>query len=101
MWIILIIFGLLQIWECALNWCTLKPIHKHILDICLLVLVILDRHVLVGVNPCGRCVIVVPLPQIPKLLKKSQNIDFKICEFFKSLKSSELSEGLIIVPTPI
>ena len=37
-------------------------------------------HVLVGVNPCGRCTIVALLPQIANLPKKSQNNDFKICE---------------------
>ena len=67
----LIIFGLLQIWECTLNWFIVEPVHKHLLDICHLLLEILVGHVLVGVNPCGRCAFVVPLPQIAKLLKKS------------------------------
>ena len=34
----------------------------------------------VGVNPCGRCVVVAPLPQIAKFPKNSQNNDFKIYE---------------------
>ena len=46
----------------------------------LIVLEFLAGHVLVSVNPCGRCVVVAPLPQIAKLPKKSQNNDFKICE---------------------
>ena len=37
-------------------------------------------HVLVGVNPCARCTIVAPLPQIAELPRKSQNNGFKICE---------------------
>ena len=37
-------------------------------------------HMLVGVNPCGRCAIMTSLPQNAKLLKTSQNISFKICE---------------------
>ena len=30
-------------------------------------------HVLVGVNPCGRCIVVAPPPQIAKLSQKLQN----------------------------
>ena len=40
----------------------------------------LARHVLVGVNSCGRCVVVALLPQIAKLREISQNNGFKICE---------------------
>ena len=41
---------------------------------------VLGEHVLVGANPCERCVVVPPLPQIANFLQKSQNNDFKICE---------------------
>ena len=37
-------------------------------------------HVLVGVNPCGSCVVVAPLPQIAMLPETSQNNGFKIFE---------------------
>ena len=30
----LVVFGLIQIWECALNWVTVEPVHEHLLDIC-------------------------------------------------------------------
>ena len=30
----LVIFGLIQIWECALNWFTMEPVHEPKLDIC-------------------------------------------------------------------
>jgi hypothetical protein len=32
---------------------------------------------LVGVNPCGRCIVMAPLPQTAKFIKKSQNNGFK------------------------
>jgi hypothetical protein len=41
---------------------------------------ILVRHVLVGVNPCEKCRVVAPLPQIAMLPTKLQNNGFKICE---------------------
>ena len=28
------ILGLNQIWDCALNWSTVEPVHECILDIC-------------------------------------------------------------------
>ena len=28
------VFGLIQIWECALNLFILEPVHKHLLDVC-------------------------------------------------------------------
>jgi hypothetical protein len=43
-------------------------------------------HVLVGINPYGRCVrtvVVAPLPQIHKLPKTSQDNGFKICELIE------------------
>ena len=115
----LTIFGLIQIWECALNWFTMKSAHKPKFDIChlyglgqhilnmffcwfllckwfpidlkicvtfkcsifqTLPLGFLLGHVLVGVNPCGRCTVMTHVPQIAKLPKKSQNDSFKICE---------------------
>ena len=30
----LVVFGLLQIWECALNWFTVEPLHECFFDIC-------------------------------------------------------------------
>ena len=30
----LAIFGLIQIWECALNWFIMEPVHEPKLDIC-------------------------------------------------------------------
>ena len=115
------VFRLIQIWECALNWFIVEPIHKcllntshlhgsgatypkHVFSFCWslcakdpqlilkfawhssttypkhLLLKFLVGHVLVGVNPCGRCVAVALLPQIAKLPKKSQKNGFKICE---------------------
>ena len=112
------IFGLIQIWECALNRCTIEPVHKPILDTCHLYILgatypkhvlfceslcandsiwkfawhsnstylrhlpfeFLIGHVLVGVNPNDRCVVVAPLPQIAKLPKESQNNGLKICK---------------------
>ena len=29
-----VIFGLIQIWDCALNWFAMKLVHKPKLDIC-------------------------------------------------------------------
>ena len=29
-----VIFGLIQIWECALNWFTVKSVHEPKVDIC-------------------------------------------------------------------
>ena len=29
-----VIFGLNQIWECALNWFAMEPVHEPKLDIC-------------------------------------------------------------------
>ena len=46
-------------------------------------------HVLVGVNPCGRCTVVAPLPQIAQLPQKSQNNGFKICELVGVFPSIE------------
>ena len=37
-------------------------------------------HVLVGVLPCGRCIVVASLLQIAKPPKKSQNNGFNTCE---------------------
>ena len=37
-------------------------------------------YVSVGVNPCERCIVVAPPPQIARLPNKSQNNGFKICE---------------------
>ena len=45
-----------------------------------LVLEFLVGRVLVGVNPCGSCEVVAPLPQIAMHPKKSQNNGLKICE---------------------
>ena len=112
----LVIFGLIQIWECALNWFTMELVHKPKLDICHLcglgalypkhvfgwslhandsqliwkfawhsnvanskhlLLNNLVGHVLVGVNPCGRCAVVALLPQIAKIPKKSKYDSFK------------------------
>ena len=58
--------------KCAWHSNTIYP--KHLL------LHFLVGHELVGVNPLGRCAVVVPLPHIAKLPKKSQNNGFKICE---------------------
>ena len=33
-WTKLAIFGLIQIWECALNWIIVELVHKHLLDNC-------------------------------------------------------------------
>ena len=30
----LVLFGIIQIWECALNWFTMELVHDHLLDIC-------------------------------------------------------------------
>jgi hypothetical protein len=27
-------FRLIQIWECALNWFTVTPVHEYMLDVC-------------------------------------------------------------------
>ena len=53
-------------------------------------------HVLVGVNPCGRCAFVSPLLQIAKLSKKSQNNGFKICEMTWVGIALLLKEGSIL-----
>jgi hypothetical protein len=75
---------------------------------------ILIGHLLVGVNPCGKCAIAAPLPQIAKLPKKSQKNGFKICELILSMRiapllnegnilsfGDDLSGGSIKKPTPI
>ena len=30
----LVNFGIIQIWECALNWFTVEPVRERLLDIC-------------------------------------------------------------------
>ena len=115
----LAIFGLIQIWECALDWFTVELVHERLLDICHLrslgatypkhvlywspcandsqliwkfawhskvayskhlSLGFLVGHVLVSVNPCGRCAVVAPLPPIAKLSLKFGKIGFRIYE---------------------
>ena len=51
-------------------------------------------HVMVGVNPCGRCLVVALLPHITNLPKQSQNNGFKVCELIRvSILPLSCNEG--------
>ena len=50
---------------------------------------------LVGVNSCGRCVVVASLTQIAKFPKKSQNIIFKVWVDLSRYIAPLLNEGNI------
>ena len=53
---------------------------KHIIYRTSLLKSLAGHIMLVGVNPCGRCVVVAPLPQNAKLTQKPQNYSLNICE---------------------
>lgn len=75
------------------------PIFPTDLKMCMILILIIYCynfwvHILVGVNPYGRCTIVSPLPKIAKLPKKSQNNDSKICDPLEQVYCRSFECGL-------